>query len=207
MSTMQPPSGATRNAGPLQARQAPNTQHIQRPTATKATTSSASPPSSSKASSQVYHHPGSNQTARAHPARQAPRPPQQSQQQQSQQPQQQQQQQQQGQPNKPQSRFEREKKKDYKDPPNIGPWKLGKLIGQGASGRVRIAQHGQTGQQAAVKIVPRQLLANSRMSLGEMSQKQDKLTLGIEREIVIMKLIEHPNLLGLWDVYETSKEL
>lgn len=40
-----------------------------------------------------------------------------------------------------------------------------------------------------------------------MSQKQDKLTLGIEREIVIMKLIEHPNLLGLWDVYETSKEL
>ncbi|CAO1630753.1 unnamed protein product [Jaminaea pallidilutea] len=209
MSTMQPPSGATRNAGPLQARQAPNVQHVQRPTATKATISSASPPSTSKASSQIYHHPGSNQTARAHPARQAPRPPQQSQQQQQQQQSQQpqQQQQQQAQPNKPQSRFEREKKKDYKDPPNIGPWKLGKLIGQGASGRVRIAQHGQTGQQAAVKIVPRQLLANSRMSLGEMSQKQDKLTLGIEREIVIMKLIEHPNLLGLWDVYETSKEL
>ncbi|CEH18548.1 serine threonine-protein kinase [Ceraceosorus bombacis] len=33
------------------------------------------------------------------------------------------------------------------------------------------------------------------------------MMLGIEREIVIMKLIEHPNLIGLWDVYETSKEL
>ncbi|CCU98761.1 unnamed protein product [Malassezia sympodialis ATCC 42132] len=60
---------------------------------------------------------------------------------------------------------------------------------------------------AAVKIIPKQMLINSRMSLRDLSAKQDKLTLGIEREIVIMKLIEHPNLLGLWDVYETSKEL
>ena len=35
---------------------------------------------------------------------------------------------------KPSSRLANEKKKDYKDPPYIGPWKLGKLIGQGASG-------------------------------------------------------------------------
>jgi serine/threonine protein kinase len=45
------------------------------------------------------------------------------------------------------------------------------------------------------------------MSMRDVSAKQDKMTLGIEREIVIMKLIEHPNLLGLIDVYETSKEL
>jgi len=31
--------------------------------------------------------------------------------------------------------------------------------------------------------------------------------LGIEREIVIMKLIEHPNVLRLMDVWETSAEL
>lgn len=61
--------------------------------------------------------------------------------------------------------------------------------------------------QAAVKIVPKQILASSRMSIRDMSAKQDKMTLGIEREIVIMKLIEHPNVLGLMDVYETSKEL
>ena len=108
---------------------------------------------------------------------------------------------------RPQTRLEREKKRHYNDPPNVGPWKLGKLIGQGASGRVRHAVHSRTHQPAAVKIIPKQMLINSRMSLRDLSAKQDKLTLGIEREIVIMKLIEHPNLLGLWDVYETSKEL
>ena len=108
---------------------------------------------------------------------------------------------------RPQTRLEREKKRHYNDPPNVGPWKLGKLIGQGASGRVRLAMHSRTQQLAAVKIIPKQMLINSRMSLRDLSAKQDKLTLGIEREIVIMKLIEHPNLLGLWDVYETSKEL
>ena len=108
---------------------------------------------------------------------------------------------------RPQTRFEREKKRHYNDPPHVGPWKLGKLIGQGASGRVRLAMHTRTQQLAAVKIIPKQMLINSRMSLRDLSAKQDKLTLGIEREIVIMKLIVHPNLLGLWDVYETSKEL
>lgn len=74
-------------------------------------------------------------------------------------------------------------------------------------GRVRLARHKYTGKQAAVKIVPKQLILSSRASLRDASAKQDKMMLGIEREIVIMKLIEHPNLIGLWDVYETSKEL
>lgn len=108
---------------------------------------------------------------------------------------------------RPSSRLANEKKKDYKDPAFIGPWKLGKLIGQGASGRVRHAVNTSTGLQAAIKIVPKQILASSRMSIRDVSAKQDKMTLGIEREIVIMKLIEHPNVLGLMDVYETSKEL
>lgn len=33
------------------------------------------------------------------------------------------------------------------------------------------------------------------------------MLLGIEREIVIMKLIEHPNVLRLMDVWETESEL
>jgi len=42
------------------------------------------------------------------------------------------------QPSKPKAttRLEREKKKEFKDPKNIGPWDLGKLIGQGASGEL-----------------------------------------------------------------------
>lgn len=33
------------------------------------------------------------------------------------------------------------------------------------------------------------------------------MLLGIEREIVIMKLIEHPNVLRLMDVWETGNDL
>ncbi|SJX64178.1 related to serine/threonine protein kinase [Sporisorium reilianum f. sp. reilianum] len=108
---------------------------------------------------------------------------------------------------KPAARLEREKKRHHNDPKNIGHWRLDKLIGQGASGRVRLAVHDQTGQKAAVKIIPRTLINASRMSLRDADVKANKMILGIEREIVIMKLIEHPNLLGLWDVYETSKDL
>ena len=108
---------------------------------------------------------------------------------------------------KPVSRLEREKKRHHNDPKNIGHWRLDKLIGQGASGRVRLAIHDQTGERAAVKIIPRTLINASRMSLRDADVKANKMILGIEREIVIMKLIEHPNLLGLWDVYETSKDL
>ncbi|KAJ9474125.1 putative serine/threonine-protein kinase HSL1 [Pseudozyma hubeiensis] len=116
-------------------------------------------------------------------------------------------QQQQSERPKPVSRLEREKKRQHNDPKNIGHWRLDKLIGQGASGRVRLAVHDQTGQKAAVKIIPRTLINASRMSLRDADVKANKMILGIEREIVIMKLIEHPNLLGLWDVYETSKDL
>lgn len=35
----------------------------------------------------------------------------------------------------------------------------------------------------------------------------DKALLGIEREIVIMKLIEHPNVMRLYDVWETGSDL
>ncbi|ORY33799.1 hypothetical protein BCR39DRAFT_519287 [Naematelia encephala] len=45
------------------------------------------------------------------------------------------------------------------------------------------------------------------MSVAEAGAKHDKAVLGIEREIVIMKLIDHPNVMSLYDVWETAKEL
>lgn len=96
---------------------------------------------------------------------------------------------------------------DKEDPRTIGPWRIGKTIGKGSSGRVKIAKHSKTGKYAAVKIVPKQMLLNSRMSITEAGAKADKMLLGIEREIVIMKLIEHPNVMSLYDVWETSNEL
>ncbi|BGP15692.1 serine/threonine-protein kinase gin4 [Rhodosporidiobolus nylandii] len=81
----------------------------------------------------------------------------------------------------------------------VGPWRIGRTVGEGASGRVKLAKHKVTGQYAAVKIVPKPRRTNQ--------EKADKMLLGIEREIVIMKLIEHPNVLRLMDVWETGSEL
>lgn len=47
----------------------------------------------------------------------------------------------------------------------------------------------------------------SRTSIADAAGKHDKAIMGIEREIVIMKLIDHPNIMSLFDVWETSKEL
>lgn len=43
--------------------------------------------------------------------------------------------------------------------------------------------------------------------MNEAGARAEKLLRGIEREIVIMKLIDHPNVLSLYDVWETEKDL
>lgn len=78
----------------------------------------------------------------------------------------------------------------------IGPWQLGKTLGRGSSGRVRLAKHADTGQLAAVKIVPK-------TAPNELSG----VPYGIEREVIIMKLLEHPNVMRLYDVWENKGEL
>lgn len=75
------------------------------------------------------------------------------------------------------------------------------------TGRVRIARHSKTGQYAAIKIVSKTALVNSRRSIQGLDEHTDRILLGIEREIVIMKLIDHPNIMRLYDVWETSTEL
>lgn len=93
------------------------------------------------------------------------------------------------------------------DPKFIGPWILGECVGKGASGRVKIAKHRDTGKLAAVKILPLAPLVSSRASLETQQAKTDKQRLGIDREITMMKLMNHPNILRIYDVYEGAKEL
>ncbi|KAF9480576.1 Pkinase-domain-containing protein [Pholiota conissans] len=93
------------------------------------------------------------------------------------------------------------------DPKSIGPWILGECVGKGASGRVKIAKHRRTGQLAAVKILPIAPLVSSRASLATQQAKSDKQRLGIDREITMMKLMNHPNIMRIYDVYEGDKEL
>lgn len=90
----------------------------------------------------------------------------------------------------------------HSHPQKIGPWKLGKTLGRGATGRVLLGVNSATGQKAAVKVV-------SKSELNDDYDKPSKggLPYGIEREIIIMKLLTHPNVLRLYDVWETSKAL
>ncbi|KIX09476.1 uncharacterized protein Z518_00556 [Rhinocladiella mackenziei CBS 650.93] len=100
---------------------------------------------------------------------------------------------------------------------HVGPWQLGKTLGKGATGRVRLAKHAITGQTAAVKIVSKKSAALVQSASMARMDKEDANTMiaagprtmpfGIEREVVIMKLIEHPNIINLYDIWENRGEL
>ena len=62
------------------------------------------------------------------------------------------------------------------------------------AGLVKLGTHCVLGKKVAIKIINKDKLTESVL------QK-------VEREIAIMKLIEHPHVLGLYDVYENRKYL
>ncbi|KAI8613279.1 kinase-like domain-containing protein, partial [Chytriomyces sp. MP71] len=87
-------------------------------------------------------------------------------------------------------------------PPRIGPYYLGKTLGVGSTGRVKLGTHMTTSQRVAIKIIPKDTLSEAATTA-----KAHKLNEKTEREITIMKLIQHPNVMQLYDVYESEKEL
>ncbi|SCU95205.1 LAMI_0F01486g1_1 [Lachancea mirantina] len=91
----------------------------------------------------------------------------------------------------------------------IGPWTLGATLGSGSTGRVVMAQNVESGQQAAVKVVSKAIFngQNNATSTIVGCSDPDVLPYGIEREIIIMKLLNHSNVLRLYDVWETNKTL
>lgn len=107
-------------------------------------------------------------------------------------------------------------KKNYKS--HIGPWQLGRTLGQGSSAQVRLCRHNITNQLAAVKIVNRRkaylvhdssLAALSKWdsSLPSQADGQMRVPMAIEREVAILKLIEHPNIMKLYDIWENRSEM
>jgi serine/threonine-protein kinase HSL1, negative regulator of Swe1 kinase len=96
---------------------------------------------------------------------------------------------------------------------HVGPWQLGRTLGKGATGRVRLARHACTGKVAAVKIVSKksaalvQSASMARMDNDTSIPGRRTMPFGIEREVVIMKLIEHPNVINLYDIWENRGEL
>ncbi|KAI5304354.1 hypothetical protein KEM56_006596, partial [Ascosphaera pollenicola] len=88
---------------------------------------------------------------------------------------------------------------------HVGPWKLGCTIGKGTTSRVRVARHVSTGASAAIKIISKRHASANGNGNGSEKEKP-ALPLGVEREIVIMKLMDHPNILQLLDDDEDEKE-
>lgn len=104
----------------------------------------------------------------------------------------------------------------------IGRWQLGKTIGRGGCSTVRLVRHVETGQEAAVKIISRKMAEQVRaQSLANLASVPDRslqdlvaagkaappIPPGLLREIAIMKLLDHPNVVKLYDVWENHNEL
>ncbi|XP_067682249.1 MAP/microtubule affinity-regulating kinase 3-like isoform X37 [Haliotis asinina] len=80
------------------------------------------------------------------------------------------------------------------DEPHIGKYRLIKTIGKGNFAKVKLAKHVPTGREVAIKIIDKTQLNPSSL------QK-------LFREVRIMKWLDHPNIVKLFEVIETEKTL
>ncbi|KAJ3019023.1 hypothetical protein HKX48_002458 [Thoreauomyces humboldtii] len=78
-------------------------------------------------------------------------------------------------------------------------------------GRVKLGTHIETNHKVGIKIIPKEALPKDSPPSSNPPSTPTSSASGmnkkLEREITIMKLIQHPNILQLHDVYETDKEL
>ncbi|CAI9301453.1 unnamed protein product [Lactuca saligna] len=74
--------------------------------------------------------------------------------------------------------------------PPLSNYRMGKTLGIGAFGRVKVAQHILTGVKVAIKILARQSI-------------NDSAAEKVRREINIMRLLSHPHIVRLYEVIET----
>ncbi|KAI6213671.1 Non-specific serine/threonine protein kinase [Aphelenchoides besseyi] len=80
------------------------------------------------------------------------------------------------------------------DEPHIGRYRLLKTIGKGNFAKVKLARHMPTGIDVAIKIIDKTALNQSSL------QK-------LFREVRIMKQLDHPNIVKLYQVMETDQTL
>ncbi|XP_023203820.1 MAP/microtubule affinity-regulating kinase 3-like isoform X2 [Xiphophorus maculatus] len=80
------------------------------------------------------------------------------------------------------------------DAPHVGNYRLLKTIGKGNFAKVKLARHIPTGREVAIKIIDKTQLNPTSL------QK-------LLREVRIMKNLNHPNIVKLFEVIETEKTL
>jgi len=77
----------------------------------------------------------------------------------------------------------------------LGQYKMGKTLGIGAFGKVKLAHHLPTGQKVAIKI-----LNKGKIKHMEMAEK-------VRREINILKMCTHPHIIRLYEVIDTPTDI
>ncbi|KAF2691011.1 serine/threonine protein kinase-like protein Kin1 [Lentithecium fluviatile CBS 122367] len=87
--------------------------------------------------------------------------------------------------------------------PNTGSWGLGKTIGAGSMGKVKLAKNAETGEQVAVKIVPRQS-TDQHHSQADRERADHSKEVRTAREAAIVSLLNHPYICGMRDVVRTN---
>ena len=78
----------------------------------------------------------------------------------------------------------------------VGDYILGQLLGEGTTGKVKLAVHKETGEQVAIKIIKK-----------SMFEIKPDLERKIRREIALMRLLDHPHIMKLIGVCESPRHL
>lgn len=79
--------------------------------------------------------------------------------------------------------------------PKIGQYVLGKTIGKGTFGKVKLGIHMPTGEKVAIKVLEKYRIKDS----SDVER--------VSREIRILKQVNHPNIVKLYEIIETSKTI
>ena len=77
----------------------------------------------------------------------------------------------------------------------IGPYFLGKTLGVGSFGKVKLGQHEKCGQKVAVKILNRKKIHYLGMSIK------------VKREIELLKIFIHPHIIRLFEIIHTKSDI
>ncbi|XP_062218354.1 CBL-interacting serine/threonine-protein kinase 21-like isoform X2 [Phragmites australis] len=78
---------------------------------------------------------------------------------------------------------------------SVGKYRLGRTVGEGTFAKVRLATGTETGGTAAVKIIDKEMVL------------KNKLMCQVKREISAMKLLNHPNIVKIYEVIATKTKI
>lgn len=77
----------------------------------------------------------------------------------------------------------------------LGNYQIGKTLGEGTFGKVKLGTHTLTNEKVAIKILEKDRIVD----VADVER--------VSREIHILKLLRHPSIVQLYEIIETPKQL